>query len=149
MLAMQIGMKQPPVEPTHDIVWLKRTDIESQRLKLPEFPSNLSVFVEDWLNIISTRANDIKYTSYNRFMDGLKFLSRGKVVVSDRLHAHILSVMLNKPHVMLDNSYKKVSSYHTTWTPSVDNALLASNTTDALEKAQYLLQKITASSGNG
>jgi len=147
--AMQIGMQQPPIAPTHDIVWLKRTDIESQRLKLPEFPSNLSVFVEDWLNIRSTRAKDIKDTSYNRFMDGLKFLSRGKVVVSDRLHAHILSVMLNKPHVVLDNSYKKVSGYHMTWTPSVDNALLASNTTDALEKAQYLLQKITASSRNG
>ena len=138
--AMQIGMKQPPIAATHDIVWLKRTDIESQYSNMPKFPSNLSIIVEDWLNIKSPRGKDIKETSYNKFMDGLKFLSRGKVIISDRLHAHILSVLLGKPHVMLDNSYKKVSSFHMTWTPSVDNLLLASNTTDALEKAQYLLR---------
>ena len=138
--AIQIGMKQPPVEPTHDIVWLKRKDSESQYSNMPKFPSNLSIIVEDWMDIKSPRGKDIKETAYNKFMDGLKFLSRGKVIISDRLHAHILSVLLGKPNVMLDNSYKKVSSFHMTWTPSVDNVLLASNTTDALEKAQYLLR---------
>ena len=74
-------------------------------------------------------------------MTGVKFLSRGKVIISDRLHAHILSVLMEKPNVILDNTYKKVTSFHSTWTPSVDNVLVASNVTDAIEKAQYLLHK--------
>lgn len=74
-------------------------------------------------------------------MTAVNFLSRGKIIISDRLHAHILSILLGKPSVMLDNTYKKISSYHNTWTPSVDNVLLASDMADAIEKAQYLLYK--------
>ena len=139
--AMQIGIIQPPIEPTHDIVWLKRDDIDSLHSTLPEFPPNLTIVVEDWLHIKVPSGENLKKTSYERLMAAFKFLSQGKVIISDRLHAHILSVLLGKPNVMLDNSYKKVSSFHNTWTPSVDNALLASNVTDALKKALYLLQK--------
>ena len=139
--AMQIGMVQPPIEPTHDIVWLKRADIESLHSTPPEFPPNLTIVVEDWRHIKIPSGENLKETSYARLRAAFKFLSRGKVIISDRLHAHILSVLLGKPNVMLDNSYKKVSSFHNTWTPSVDNALFASNVTDALKKALYLLQK--------
>ena len=140
--AMQIGMKQPPVEPTYDIVWLKRKDKESHHSNLPKFPANISTIVEDWIDTKSPRGENIKETSYQRLMTGLHFLSRGRVIVSDRLHAHILSVLLGKPSVMLDNSYKKVSSFHNTWTPSIDNALFASNESDAIEKAQHLLHNL-------
>ena len=139
--AMQIGMIQPPNEPTHDIVWLKRKDMESLHSELPKFPRNLKVVVEDWVDTKTPKGENLKETSYKRLMTGVKFLSRGKVIVSDRLHAHILSVLLGKPNVILDNSYKKVTSFHSTWTPSVDNVLFASNATDAVEKAQYLLHK--------
>jgi len=142
--AMQIGIQQPPIEPTHDIVFLKRRDKESLHLKMPnKFPANLSIVVGDWSrhNNRSPRGSDIKEISYKHLMIGLKHLSRGKVIISDRLHAHILSVLLGKPNVMIDNSYKKVSSFHNTWTPSVENVLFASNVTDAIEKAQYLLHK--------
>ena len=139
--AMQIGMMHPPIEPTHDIVWLKRADMESLHSRLPEFPPNLTITVEDWRDIKVPLGMNLKQTSYKRLMAGFTFLSRGKVIVSDRLHGHILSVLLGKPNVMLDNSYKKVSSFHETWTPNVDSVLLASNATDALKKALYLLQK--------
>ena len=69
-------------------------------------------------------------------------LARGKVVVTDRLHGHILSVLMNKPNVILDNSYGKVFNYHAAWTPGVQNVLVASNITDAFEKAKYLLNSI-------
>ena len=138
---MQIGMVQPPIEPTHDIVWLKRADMESLHSTLPEFPPNLTIVVKDWFHIKIPSGENLKETSYARLRAAFKFLSRGKVIISDRLHAHILSVLLGKPNVMLDNSYKKVTSFHNTWTPSVNNALFASNVTDALKKALYLLQK--------
>ena len=140
--AMQIGMQHPPIEPTHDIVWLKRKDKESLHSKLPRFPTNLSIVVGDWIDTKTPRGKNLKETSYKRLMTGFKFLSRGKVIISDRLHAHILSVLLGKPSVILDNPvYQKVTSFHSTWTPSVGNVLVASNETDAIEKAQDLLHK--------
>ena len=43
-------------------------------------------------------------------------LSRGRVVVTDRLHGHILSLLLGIPHVILDNRVGKVRGFHDTWT---------------------------------
>ena len=36
--------------------------------------------------------------------------------MSDRLHAHILCLLMGIPHVLLDNTYGKVRSFHETWT---------------------------------
>ncbi len=141
--AMQIGTQQLTVAPIYDIVWLKRQDKESQfRSTSPTISQNLSVFVGDWINVRGSYAgSNLLEVSHKRLSSGLEFLSRGKVVISDRLHAHILSVLLGKPNVMLDNSYKKVTSFHDTWTPSVDNVLVAVSEEDALVKAQHLLHK--------
>jgi pyruvyl transferase EpsO len=46
---------------------------------------------------------------------GLDILNTGNIVVTDRLHAHILCVLMGKPHVVLDNSYGKVFNYISTW----------------------------------
>ena len=143
--AVQIGMQTFSFQPTHDIVWLKRKDKESFHSSLPEFPKNLSILVSDWtppeqyLNIPS--GVSILERSYSRLLYAFRLLSQGKVIITDRLHAHILSVLLDKPNVILDNSYKKLSSYHAAWTPSVHNVLLAANATDAVDKARHLLHK--------
>ena len=143
--AVQIGMQKYSFKPTHDIVWLKRKDKESFHLLLPDFPQNLSILVSDWvppeqyLKIPS--GSSVLEKSYSRLLYAFRLLSRGKVIITDRLHGHILTVLLGKPNVILDNSYKKLSSYHAAWTPSVHNVLLATNITDAIDKAQYLLHK--------
>ncbi|MBO9518189.1 MAG: polysaccharide pyruvyl transferase family protein [Porphyrobacter sp.] len=46
---------------------------------------------------------------------GLAMLSQGEAVITDRLHGHILSLLLDMPHVTLDNSYGKVSGYVDAW----------------------------------
>lgn len=51
-----------------------------------------------------------------RLKRGRGLLERGKVVISDRLHAHILAVLLNKPHAVIDNANRKISGLHQTWT---------------------------------
>ncbi|UVO49038.1 polysaccharide pyruvyl transferase family protein [Sphingomonas sp. SUN019] len=51
-----------------------------------------------------------------RVKRGLAMLSQGDVVVTDRLHAHILSLLLDIPHVLLDNSYGKVAGFADQWT---------------------------------
>lgn len=47
--------------------------------------------------------------------NGVTILQLGQVVVSDRLHAHILSSLMRRPHVMLDNSYGKIARYIACW----------------------------------
>jgi hypothetical protein len=38
-------------------------------------------------------------------------LGSGRVVITDRLHGHILCTLLEIPHVVLDNSYGKISRF--------------------------------------
>lgn len=51
-----------------------------------------------------------------RMHRGVAKLSKGGVVVTDRLHAHILSVLMYKPHVLVDNSYGKLLQFYQAWT---------------------------------
>ena len=46
---------------------------------------------------------------------GLAMLSQGRSVVTDRLHGHLLCVLLGIPHVVLDNSYGKIANFQQTW----------------------------------
>lgn len=66
----------------------------------------------------------------------LRQFSSARVVATDRLHAHVLSVLLGIPHVVTDNSYGKVSSiffeysgkFSTAhWAPSMEEAVADAN----------------------
>ena len=54
-------------------------------------------------------------------------LSRGRIVVTDRLHAHVMCVLLGIPHVLLDNSYGKVSSVYRSYTHRFETVHFASS----------------------
>jgi pyruvyl transferase EpsO len=49
------------------------------------------------------------------------------VVITDRLHAHILSLLLGIPNIILDNSYGKVRDFHETWTSGSDIVTMATS----------------------
>lgn len=51
-----------------------------------------------------------------RLKRGIALLKDARVVIADRLHVHILSILLNKPHVIIDNNYGKLKHFHETWT---------------------------------
>lgn len=51
-----------------------------------------------------------------RLRRGVNTLLKGKFIYSDRLHAHILCVLLGIPHQVIDNSYGKLSGFVDTWT---------------------------------
>jgi exopolysaccharide biosynthesis predicted pyruvyltransferase EpsI len=51
-----------------------------------------------------------------RFAFGKQLLAQGEVLVTDRLHGHILATLLGMPNVLLDNSYGKLARFHRTWT---------------------------------
>jgi pyruvyl transferase EpsO len=51
-----------------------------------------------------------------RVLRGCRLLSSGRVVITDRLHAHILCLLLGIPHAVLDNTYGKLGRFLETWT---------------------------------
>lgn len=50
-----------------------------------------------------------------RKIRGIKILSQGEMVITDRLHAHILSVLLGKRSFILDNNNNKLGAFYKTW----------------------------------
>ena len=70
---------------------------------------------------------------------GITLLSRGRVVVTDRLHGHILALLLGIPNVLLDNSYGKCRAVWETWTEGLPGASWAADPDSALMAARELL----------
>jgi exopolysaccharide biosynthesis predicted pyruvyltransferase EpsI len=64
-------------------------------------------------------------------------LTSSDVVVVDRLHAWILSVLLDVPHVVVDTKYEKISSVMSSWLPD-ELSTLATAPDDSLVRARVL-----------
>jgi len=71
-----------------------------------------------------------------RLARGIRLLGRGRVVVTDRLHGHILSLLLGIPHVLLDNSYGKNRAFYETWTAASPLVRWASTPREAIAIAR-------------
>ncbi|XP_067681570.1 uncharacterized protein [Haliotis asinina] len=140
-MAFQIGPVSRFMPPSFDVLWLRRRDSETTGYDLPDFPANVSVRVSDWLHWPTPRDGSSMETAFHIATNGLLFLQRGRVVITDRLHGHILSILLGIPHVIMDNNYQKVSSYRQTWTRGVEFVKLAKTSYQALDMAMGLLQK--------
>lgn len=52
-----------------------------------------------------------RHQSRKRVMAGARQLAQGRLIVTDRLHMHIISSLIRRPHVVLDNSYGKIGRY--------------------------------------
>lgn len=63
------------------------------------------------------------------------------LIVTDRLHAHVLAALMNIPHVVFDNSYGKVKSIFEDYTGTFDAAYYASDETEAISIAKSVLTK--------
>ncbi|ESO85710.1 hypothetical protein LOTGIDRAFT_155203 [Lottia gigantea] len=142
-MAFQIGRVKRYMSPMYDILWLKRKDIETPNYKIPRIPEEVSVTIQDWLHFLTPKGNNSLENAFLIATNGMMFLQRGRVVITDRLHGHILCTLLDIPHVLIDNKYKKLSSYHRTWTRGVENTLITTNATEAVSLALQLLKKYT------
>src|SRR5262249_49759917 len=121
--------------PDVDIVWLARTDAESQgddfsprpdaevvaRLDWLEEPATAlreskdalsrrleSCGPDDWPALLDSVMRTYGPLAGERLERGCKILARGRVVITDRLHGHILCLPLGIRHVLLDNNYRKL-----------------------------------------
>ncbi|WNO54517.1 polysaccharide pyruvyl transferase family protein [Stakelama saccharophila] len=148
--------------PAVDILMLMRTDSERAGHDQHAAPATGKIEVVDWLeeprqagdrwmrrarrladrlgtsDAMTRRRRQYDRKAAERLERGLALLSRGRQVVTDRLHGHILSTLLDIPHVALDNSYGKVSGYIAAWTREFPHLRTAATPDEALARLAEL-----------
>jgi hypothetical protein len=81
-------------------------------------------------------------------MRGCRILGEGRVVVTDRLHGHILCLLMNIPHVLIGDKYGKIESFYDAWTKSCDLTVWADSLMDALAAGRTLARAPDGSAGS-
>jgi pyruvyl transferase EpsO len=66
----------------------------------------------------------------SRLTYGIELLSRGRFVVTDRLHAHVISSLLDIPNYVFDSYDGKISALYDTWTKGRAEATLVASPGD-------------------
>ena len=74
--------------------------------------------------------------AHNRFRRGIRQISRGRAIVTDRLHVHICSLLIGRPHAVLDNSYGKVRRFMAAFSGGTDLSYRAASLDDGIAWAQ-------------
>eukprot|EP00834_Sanchytrium_tribonematis_P003644 NODE_148_length_15570_cov_0.950100.p2 type:complete len:687 gc:universal NODE_148_length_15570_cov_0.950100:14922-12862(-) len=121
--AFMIGHQEPLCKPTKDVLFLKRTDPES-------------ILGDEYMKLFKTLFKDVSYDIIdweqypeleqvnNPFYNGLpenearlplfrlqianRLFCGYKVVLTDRLHASVMAMLMDKPVVCLENNYGKI-----------------------------------------
>ncbi|MFN3676006.1 MAG: polysaccharide pyruvyl transferase family protein [Sphingomonas pseudosanguinis] len=114
--AFGLGALARPVEPDCDVLMLLRSDAERAARDDGGLRALRGAVALDWLEEEPVTATDPTERARQRVERGLRLLSRGDRIVTDRLHGHILALLLGIRHIILDNDYGKVAAYHTAWT---------------------------------
>ncbi len=138
-----------------DVLFLKRTDDESitriPRNELEKMFEGLTFKIVDWYDIrdagfhSGAEKHPLTELAITRSTVAGKILQQGRIVISDRLHAVILSLLADIPVISLDNEYGKIEKVvgHVYFTSKhcKEGLMLskANNVSEALMMARQLL----------
>lgn len=75
----------------------------------------------------------------HRVESAARLLSRGRFLITDRLHGHVLAMLLGIPHAVLDNENGKSRALMETWTSESTLAHWAEDPADAQAHARAVL----------
>ena len=155
-MAFGMGALRPEA-PEFPVLAMLRTDKEgtldeASRAAYPDIP------IQDWIsesrmsvrvskargalaallagNSSEVRLSRLDAAAHNRVRRGTRQLSRGQAIVTDRLHVHIVSLLLGRPHAVLDNSYGKVRRFMSAFSGGTDLSYLATSLDDGIEWAR-------------
>ena len=155
-MACFIGPVQP--DPARfPVLAMLRTDQEKMA-GAADGPAHADIPVEDWISekAIPVRAAKMRgaasalmafdpaarrlrmldAAAHQRFRRGTRQLSRGRAIVTDRLHVHIVSLLLGRPHAVLDNSYGKVRNFMAAYSGGTHLSYLATSLDDGIAWAR-------------
>lgn len=152
-MAFCIGAVQAPA-PTLPVLAMLREDREKvgSRAGL----EGLDLPVEDWISepklpiarakLLGTlaglpdrmqmRRRRFDAAAEQRFERGIRQIGRARALVTDRLHVHIVSLLLGRPHAVLDNSYGKINRFMQAFPGGMDLTYRASSLADAVAWAK-------------
>lgn len=157
--ALMLGPLQPACQPTVDVVVLLRGDKEAdarlagrreEALRLLR-DAGATFIVDDWQHYRphpdhKAPAGLDRPLAVHRLDLGNRMLCRGRIVISDRMHAMILSLLMDKPFVGFNNANKKLEAYRDTWfaadprcAPDATRNWFAEGLVEATQKAVDLL----------
>lgn len=157
-MAFYIGPVTCPSHPTHTVGFLSRTD--SEAIKNKEQPDLSDYFTFDWLeddNSLTIKLNSLMTKQYirrpsalkyfhkaiestydksalQRFQRGIRQLCESDIILTNRLHGHILCLLLGKKHYFLDNNYGKLSRFYNLWTKESDITTYCSDIKEAIKR---------------
>jgi len=161
---MAIGLGPLPSvrKPAIDILWLYRDDKECAERLTIALPANQES--ADWATaegafthraalqlirkwqVLSPRGVGIAVQlsifdaiAWRRLRFGLALLDKARVIVTNRLHGHILGLLSAKPHVVLGDRYGKIESFYKTWTRSAISVRFAQSCEEAARTAVQML----------
>ena len=160
-MALCIGMTEPIGTPEMPVLCMLRKDKEAAPHDLSRQPGLLT---EDWIeeslsqvrmakalgmlhalptfNRDNINLSKLDAAATHRFRRGVTQLSRAQVIVTDRLHVHIVSLLLGKPHAVLDNSYGKIRRFMDAFTGGNDLTYAATSFDDALDWARARARQV-------
>ncbi|MDR7518853.1 MAG: polysaccharide pyruvyl transferase family protein [Armatimonadota bacterium] len=148
--------------PRTDVVWLARTDRESA---WPQPAPTPGIVTFDWrreppfpvawaarraLSWFNRRISPpwgrgvgrgllYDLIAHSRLSWGRRLLSRGRVVITDRFHGYILSLLQGIPHVLLDTRFGKIRAFYETWGEGCDLTRWANSPEEAPVVARSVL----------
>ncbi len=163
-------------DPVVDVILLMRSDLEAvitkrqtQDLITSLEKQNITVELWDWpvkeyfRNPHTNQSYELLAPNYGvtepldkhdllRLKWGLsvQLFSRGKLVITDRLHASILATLMHKPVIYLDNMYGKIHNVRSTLSAMIPectekalNGYPINNITESIPLAKKILEQFT------
>ncbi len=135
----------------------------AEKIVLPKFADGIeinmvvkqrppTILLTDWQSLIfeneearlAYRRLDFDARSQARISRATYILSLGRMVITDRLHAHIFCLMMGIPHVLIGSELGKNGNFYKTWTRDSPLCRLARDPAEAWSMARAALKK-----GNG
>lgn len=160
-LAFCLGTRRRIGAPRTPVLWLRRNDLERRDddgaanpelveiadwVAEPGHPAHHAALAafrglnhagrsRRWEPVIGRLARTV---AERRVRAGFALVGRGRAVLTDRLHGHILCLMAGIPHCLLDNSYGKLRAFYETWTIGTRGAVFAESAAEGVRIAGEL-----------
>ncbi|MEM1169276.1 MAG: polysaccharide pyruvyl transferase family protein [Cyanobacteria bacterium P01_H01_bin.35] len=84
----------------------------------------------------------LQHLSLSFLHSGIYQLQKYRLIITNRLHGHILCVLLNIPHIFLPNSYHKNQGFYETWSYDIPFCRFVSDITQDLSQILLRLKQV-------